>query len=204
MGRPFKAPEPGKRISLGLKVTPEIKEKVDRTALKNGRTQSQEAELRLELSFDRQSLLAETLELAFGRETGGLGLAVTAIMNATGPHALHEKAQRAGIPREKMVHHWIDDPYAYDQALRAAVAMLEIARPKGDPSAPHPRKEYEDHPELLANELTLSLQGKAFGWAEGIIGQSNFDAIKMMLGRIVERLKAGEYRLIRTGGKNAR
>jgi hypothetical protein len=197
-GRPPKPPAARKRNNLTIRVRDRLKADLEAQAADNQRSLSEEAENRLERSFDRQDLLAETLELAFGREAGGLGLAVIAIMNAEGRFAAHDKAQRAGIQREKMVP-WIDDPHAYDQAMVAAVEMLKIVRPKGDPSAPHPRKEYEDHPELIANELTLSLQGKAFGWAEAVIGQSNFDAIKMMLGRIVERLQAGEYRLVRTG-----
>ena len=56
IGRPLKAPIPGKRVSLGLKVTPSIKEKLDRAAREGGRTQSQEAEVRLERSFDRDEL----------------------------------------------------------------------------------------------------------------------------------------------------
>jgi hypothetical protein len=50
-GRPTKPPPPGKRASLGLKVTAEIKQKIEAAAQANGRTQSQEAESRLERSF---------------------------------------------------------------------------------------------------------------------------------------------------------
>jgi predicted transcriptional regulator len=39
-------------VSLGLKVTPEIKQKLDEAARASGRTQSQEAELRLERTFE--------------------------------------------------------------------------------------------------------------------------------------------------------
>jgi predicted transcriptional regulator len=66
MGRPLKAAQPGKRVSLGLKVTPEIKARLDEAARANGRTQSQEAEYRLERSFERQDLLPEILSLASG------------------------------------------------------------------------------------------------------------------------------------------
>lgn len=52
MGRKAIVAEQGKRVSLGLKVTPDIKNKLDAAARANGRTQSQEAEARLERSFD--------------------------------------------------------------------------------------------------------------------------------------------------------
>src|SRR5437867_3040690 len=87
MGRPVKPPEPGKRISLGLKVTPEIKDKIDRAARENGRTQSQEAELRLEQSFHAQRLLNQVLELAYGKALAGLIRAIAEQMRRTGSRA---------------------------------------------------------------------------------------------------------------------
>jgi hypothetical protein len=57
IGRPTKTPEPGKKVSLGLKVTADIKNKLDMAARVSGRTQSQEAELRLERSFESGPLM---------------------------------------------------------------------------------------------------------------------------------------------------
>ena len=68
IGRPTKTAKPGKRMSLGLKVTPQIKARLDNAARETGRTQSQEAELRLERSFDREDLLTDVLALAYGKE----------------------------------------------------------------------------------------------------------------------------------------
>jgi hypothetical protein len=57
LGRPTKAPTPGKRVSLGLKVTAEIKQRIDEEACRTGRTQSQQAELMIERSFSEQAAL---------------------------------------------------------------------------------------------------------------------------------------------------
>ncbi|RVC57680.1 TraY domain-containing protein [Mesorhizobium sp.] len=57
-GRPTKAPTPGERVSLGLRVTAEMKERLDAEATKNGRSQSQEAEYRLERSFGDERLFS--------------------------------------------------------------------------------------------------------------------------------------------------
>jgi hypothetical protein len=57
IGRPTKPPKPGARVSLGLRVTSEIKEKLDAAARRTGRSQSQEAEIRLERSFEREGLV---------------------------------------------------------------------------------------------------------------------------------------------------
>ena len=50
-GRPKRQPNPGERVPLGLRVTPELKTRLDDAANQSGRSQSQEAELRLEQSF---------------------------------------------------------------------------------------------------------------------------------------------------------
>jgi hypothetical protein len=62
-------PTVGERVPLGLRVTPDLKRKLDAAAEQSGRSQSQEAELRLEHTFDRQGLLSEVLTLTYGKET---------------------------------------------------------------------------------------------------------------------------------------
>jgi hypothetical protein len=55
LGRPFKPPLKGKRVSLGLKVTADVKRHIDAAARASGRTQSQEAERLIEqaLTYNR-------------------------------------------------------------------------------------------------------------------------------------------------------
>ncbi len=55
IGRPLKPVAKGKRVSLGLKVTAEVKRHIDSAATASGRTQSQEAEALIEraLQYDR-------------------------------------------------------------------------------------------------------------------------------------------------------
>jgi len=54
-GRPVKKAAPGSRVSLGLKVTAQIKDLLDAQAKVSGRTQSQEAEMMIErtIHYDR-------------------------------------------------------------------------------------------------------------------------------------------------------
>jgi predicted transcriptional regulator len=59
IGRPTKVPARGKRVSLGLKVTADIKRRLDAAAQASGRTQSQEAEYRIELSYSYERALGE-------------------------------------------------------------------------------------------------------------------------------------------------
>lgn len=68
IGRPRRAPENGTRVSLGLKVTPATKRALDRAADESGRTQSQEAEYRLQASFDTDLLVSRILAASRGEE----------------------------------------------------------------------------------------------------------------------------------------
>ena len=59
LGRPKKAGQPGERVSLGLRVTADLKTRLDAAADDSGRSQSQEAELRLERSFNEDRTAEE-------------------------------------------------------------------------------------------------------------------------------------------------
>jgi hypothetical protein len=65
---PKRDPKPGERFQIGVRVTPELKRRLDAAAEQSGRSQSQEAELRLERSFDRTDLLTEVMTLAYGKD----------------------------------------------------------------------------------------------------------------------------------------
>ncbi len=56
MGRPIKPPRAGEHVGLSFRITPTLKRHLVKAAEANGRTQSQEAELRLERSFQEESL----------------------------------------------------------------------------------------------------------------------------------------------------
>jgi len=48
---------PNERVTLGLRVSAGLKVKLEKDAIKAGRSLSQEAELRLEQSYDREWIL---------------------------------------------------------------------------------------------------------------------------------------------------
>lgn len=56
VGRPTRPPRPGERVTLGLRVTADLKRKLEKDAVKAGRSLSQEAEIRLERSYDREEV----------------------------------------------------------------------------------------------------------------------------------------------------
>ena len=132
VGRPLKIPKPGQRMGLGLIVTAEIKNRLDAAAQASGRTQSQEAELRLERSFEHQDMLGEALSLAFGSKPAGVVQAVA--------RAMHDAGTTAAIlarPTDRDASgNWINDPFAFQQARAAVISVLDAFKPEGDPAAP--------------------------------------------------------------------
>lgn len=129
-GRPTKAAKPGTRASLGLKVTADLKAKLEREAERSGRTQSQEAEARLERSFDRQGLLTEALALAYGDAMAARLLVVAQAMQVAGTIAYMGSGHRLDPDR------WARDPFSYRQAIVAAMIALWEFRPQGEPVIP--------------------------------------------------------------------
>lgn len=125
-GRPAKTPAPGERVSLGLKVTPAVKISLDQLARQNGRTQSQEAELRLEYSFRDESRAELFHEAAYGAQTAGLlELLGSVIRNA------------AVSSSTGLLEDWLDDPIAFSRVCGAIGTVLDALRPPGageDPS----------------------------------------------------------------------
>jgi hypothetical protein len=70
IGRPTKPPVEGERVPLGLRVTAEAKRKLEEAAIKSGRSISQEAELRIERSFDDERWGAAIAEQFKGFQAG--------------------------------------------------------------------------------------------------------------------------------------
>ena len=99
IGRPTKFPNAGERVPLGLRVTPDIKLKLDAAAEKNGRSQSQEAEFRLEQSFGRD-----------------LAYSMVASFTAAG----ERRAYNRGLKKE-----WISDPDCFRAGMFGVVEVID-------------------------------------------------------------------------------
>src|SRR5262249_5243344 len=64
-GRPrLRTAKRGERVHLGVLVTREMKKRLETASRETGRSQSQEAEIRLEKSFYRQDSLTELTEIS--------------------------------------------------------------------------------------------------------------------------------------------
>lgn len=153
-GRPR---EFGERLPLGLRVTKELKRKLREISHESGRSLSQEAEFRLEQTFKSSSTLFEALDLAYGRHTTGLLLALGLAMQTTGTRGLMLSQWKFDGSED-----WITDPYAFDQAVRAVNTILEAFRPPGSTKIAGP-------PDLRRALPQGSFEVVGKGFAEGLL-----------------------------------
>jgi len=191
-GRPKREPEAGERVHLGFRVTPETKAKVEAAAAAGGRSISQESELRLERSFEQQALLPQVLALAYGDHLAGVLMAIGAAMR-DGCQSARFITGAALKPDQPL-----ESPYAFDQAVIAANAILERLRPPGDRTAPRNilaglrdagGPDFDDRDKYVG---AISANGVAYAIAgNGATGrlQKEGAEIAQLLGPIAERLK---------------
>jgi hypothetical protein len=126
MKRPGRKPHianRGTRAALGLKVTHEIKNKLDGAAKANGRTQSQEAEARIEQTFQMQDLLDQVLTLAYGAQLAGLMMAIGRAMKTAGSTTALNVTNSYDA-----MDHWPEYRAAFDEAFEAAKSVLQHYR----------------------------------------------------------------------------
>jgi hypothetical protein len=113
IGRPLKTPEPGERVSLGLRVTAATKQRLDDAARATGQTQSREAELLIEYAFRERDAL------------GGAGAQQMARAMAAAFAFAGQRAAGGGSD-------WINDPVAYVAGAGAVVDLLFAGLPEGE------------------------------------------------------------------------
>jgi hypothetical protein len=133
-GRPRSARARGQRSTLSLRITAELFELLDQAAKAKGRPLSQEAELRLEYAARDERRLGDTLALPYGPQLAGLIELLATVLRDVGPQAAFKAASLAGGPATlDDVYGWMNNPFAYDQAVKAAMLAFEAFRPEGNP-----------------------------------------------------------------------
>jgi hypothetical protein len=153
-----------------------MKARLDAAAERSGRSQSQEAELRLERSFEREDLLPELLRTAFGSVTAGHLLVIGFLMTNAG---LREYWSRHSDDLAGE-HSWPNDPTAFDQAVQSALTWLNAAKPAGEVL------ESQLSPGVrFANNMIESLQHPQ---AQIDPASRYLAAIRSLLGPITERM----------------
>jgi DNA end-binding protein Ku len=184
VGRPRQQPEPGERVQLSFRVTPELKRRLDGAADKSGRSQSQEAEFRLERSFDHEDLLSEALTLAYGRKTAGLLMALAFVMVGVARWWIMPSSPK-DTPfswRPDPDKEWTEQPEVFEYAVQAVTTLLNAARPEGPLRVHAPGR--GDPGGWFAHQLIVALRGENphHPWIE------DAENIKRLLGPIAERM----------------
>jgi hypothetical protein len=115
------------RVPLSVRISPELRDQMEKAAQQSERSLTQETELRLQLSFAADRHLMDALALAFGEPLSALLLLIGRVMNTTG-----RSAGFSATNTLEGAEDWVSNGFAYDQAVEAANAILEAARPEGD------------------------------------------------------------------------
>jgi hypothetical protein len=187
-GRPTKPAKQGEKATLSLRVTADLKRRLDAAGGLAGRNLSEEAERRLDTSFRAADMLDQALDLAFGQPAAGLILLLA--------RAMHDVGNGAGFLATGYFggDGWLTKPYAFDQVVSALEAIIKAPRPDGDGAAPLPPggagTDWNPRAQTLGRDAAKRLLEAVAGqhddsdlgqWAEGI---------RTRLGpQIVERIK---------------
>ena len=178
------AAEPAKRVPLSLRVTPQLKARLDAAAAETGRSQTQEIEFRLEQSFDRTDLIFDAMKLGYGAEAAGLILLMARAMTDAGRLSGFKNGS-VKLPGSR----WVDDPFAYEQAQKAAATVLKELRPSKQP----PKSEAEGDLRFIENMNTLMRTTNSSSWGEwfgrNVLNALNGNETTLTDTRWIERMK---------------
>ena len=152
-GRPPRGEHRDVRERVSVRMTTELKGRLEAEARKSDRSLTQEVESRLRDSFEKDDRV--TREFAGDRETLGLlrliGQAVRVLQAETGQT-------------------WIKDRYTFDQVRRAVPALLDSFKPAGESRLPDdmPIMTGIDNPEARAQIRALMEKKDMGGMAAGL------------------------------------
>lgn len=111
-----------RRIPMGIRVTPELRDQLVGRAEATGRSITQEIELLLERATHMGSLLDEFFDFTY-RDPQLVGLLLTM-----------GEAMRDTLTAIKAKPDWVDDPNAFAEVAIAAQQTIEAYRPLGKPA----------------------------------------------------------------------
>ena len=178
IGRPGRKPNEGERVGLSLRVTPETKRTLDAAAEKAGRSLSQEAEYRLERSFQNEQLLPQLLDMAYGRQLAGLLIALGRSMRDAGWFV----GMQSNEPFSGWGD-WFSSPVAYGAAVVAAKEVLHGFGSEDDLDAEVVRLGRELAARILEALRNPGPGGEIGDWAK---------PVRELLGPAAERIRAPE------------
>jgi hypothetical protein len=119
---------------MSFRVTPELKERMDRAASASGRSVAQEIELRLENSFrDQEDVIRAALVLAYGPQLAALSQLIAHAARSTITVSEFLFADRTQTD-------WMDNGYIFEQVAAGMAEILASLKPSGSPKVPKARR----------------------------------------------------------------
>lgn len=118
-----------KREVLSTRITASTREALKQASEESGLSISSEVERRLRRSFAGEEKI---VELFGGPQMYALLRLISSSMNITGPSAYRIQHDDPDASPPEMA--WMSNPFAYDQAVKSTVRVLDSLRPPGDPN----------------------------------------------------------------------
>jgi len=118
-------------VDIKIRMKEPLRRKIEKSADHRGVSMNAEMVDRLEHSFVADDYLEQANDRTYGRWLAGALMLIGRVMKDAGT--------LAGFSAERNlagVNDWMSSPYAFDQAVRAALLALEGLRPDGDPRPP--------------------------------------------------------------------
>ena len=128
--RPGRPAGPVERVPMSFRVTPDTKSRLEELAKQSGRSISQEAELRLERSFEREEALYEALSAVYDARLAGVVLAVAETIKMMGPLTRYSVQYTEKGPVLEIAS-WDSNKLTRQDAFKAARKLLEILAQPG-------------------------------------------------------------------------
>jgi Arc-like DNA binding dprotein len=119
-------------VDIGLRTKEALRARLEKAAHRSGRSMNAEIVERLEQSFSREAEASRLFDAFFG---GADFFGLLKLVSS----AMQEAGRSAGFYSAKSIEGsigWMDNPYAYDQAVKACSRVLEAYRPKGKVEVP--------------------------------------------------------------------
>jgi hypothetical protein len=184
-GRPPKAVR--RRANLTLRIRDEVRATLQKGAGASGRSVSEEAETRIEQSYRDQDSARLFSDLYYGRKLAALLEVIGRALRDAGTHAA-ANAARAGLGSGE----WLDNPYGFDIAVKAATRVLDRLRPLGEITAPPAQFPAEAMmSEAIANGLLNAIAHPDH--PGGDFMEEWAAAVRARLGRLRTRLSDFDY-----------
>jgi hypothetical protein len=181
LGRPRSARPHGKRSTLSLRTTAELFNKLDREAKARGRPLSHVAEDWMEYAARERPQLDDTLALVCGPQPARLLMLLAIVISDLGPAAA---ALGSWEPNAETIAQWFDDPYCFDQMVRAVTMILEGFRPEGDRS---PRNPAVNPPINMSPDAEFFQVGEQMAEA-ALLGVLHPNSVAAKVTKVAERL----------------